>query len=119
VTRLWASGGGVHNAGLMTALQRRLAAVGTSLGATDELGLPVDHKEAYAFALLGWLTWHGLPGSLPTCTGATGARVLGAIVPWPWTVVPPEPLTAVPNDFSCRSGRSAWVAWVVARPTFG
>lgn len=97
MTRLWASGGGVHNAGLMAALQRRLAAVSTSLGTTDELGLPVDHKEAYAFALLGWLTWHGLPGSLPTCTGATGARVLGAIVPGRGPLLLPEPLTAGPD----------------------
>ena len=32
------------------------------LRSTDELGLPADAKEAYLVALLGWLTWHGVPG---------------------------------------------------------
>jgi anhydro-N-acetylmuramic acid kinase len=47
----------------------------------DELGVPSDAKEAYAFALMGFLTVHGLPGTVPSCTGAAGARVLGSITP--------------------------------------
>jgi anhydro-N-acetylmuramic acid kinase len=81
LARVWASGGGVHNRGLMAALNRRLAAAGTTLAITGALGLPGDHKEAYAFAVLGWLTWHGLPGSVASCTGASGPRILGTIVP--------------------------------------
>ena len=97
LTRVWASGGGVHNAGLMAALQRRLEAVGASLATTATLGLPIDHKEAYAFALLGWLTWHGLPGSLASCTGASGPRILGTIVPGREPLRLPEPKPTTPN----------------------
>jgi anhydro-N-acetylmuramic acid kinase len=95
VRRVWASGGGVHNAGLMAALRRRLAEAGAELGTTEELGLPADAKEAYAFAVLGWLSWHGLPGTVPSCTGAAGPRILGAItpgaVPLRLPAPPPEP----------------------------
>jgi len=94
--RVWASGGGVHNAGLMNALERRLESAGAGLATSDALGVPADHKEAYAFALLGWLTWHGLPGSLPSCTGAAGPRVLGTIVPGPEPLRLPEPLSSWP-----------------------
>lgn len=81
VTRMYAAGGGVHNPTLFAALERRLAEQGITLDTTEGLGLPVDTKEAYAFALLGWLTWHGLPGTIPSCTGARGPRVLGSITP--------------------------------------
>lgn len=94
--QIWASGGGVHNAGLMAALRRRLESAGATLSISDALGVPADHKEAYAFALLGWLTWHGLPGSLPSCTGAAGPRVLGTIVPGPEPLQLPEPLSSWP-----------------------
>jgi len=94
---VWVSGGGVHNAGLMDALRRGLGAAGASVGTTDELGIPADHKEAYAFALLGWLTWHGLPGSISSCTGATGPRVLGTIVPGAGPLSLPAPLPSWPS----------------------
>jgi anhydro-N-acetylmuramic acid kinase len=97
VARVWASGGGTHNAGLMIALGRRLEAAGVTLATTDELGVPSDYKEAYAFALLGWLSWHGLPGSLPSCTGASGPRVLGSIVPGAEPLRMPEPAPATPR----------------------
>ena len=73
-----ASGGGVRNPALMDAL--RLALGPLALTTTDEHGLPSAAKEAYLFALLGYLSWHGLPG---TVTGATGAgpRILGRVSP--------------------------------------
>ena len=43
--------------------------------------VPAQAKEAYAFALLGWLSWHGLPGALPSVTGAARAAVLGSWTP--------------------------------------
>ena len=47
----------------------------------DEIFFPGDAKEAVAFALLGYLTLHGQPGNVPAATGASGARVLGAVTP--------------------------------------
>lgn len=74
-----ASGGGVRNPVLM----RRIAELlpGVRVTVTSELGVPPDTKEAVAFALIGWATLHGLPGSVPSCTGAAGPRVLGRITP--------------------------------------
>ncbi|MEU5945597.1 anhydro-N-acetylmuramic acid kinase [Micromonospora sp. NPDC047465] len=80
VAEVVAAGGGVRNPTLMA----RLAALGAGrwrLRTTDELGVPAQAKEAYAFALLGWLSWHGLPGALPSVTGATRAAVLGSWTP--------------------------------------
>lgn len=96
VRRVVASGGGVHNAGLVAALRRRLAAADATWATTDEVGLPVDGKEAIAFALLGWLTWHGLPGTVASCTGAAGPRVLGSITPGALPLRLPAPLPDLP-----------------------
>jgi anhydro-N-acetylmuramic acid kinase len=79
-----ASGGGCHHPGLMASLQRQLDAergAAVSFRRFDELFFPGDAKEAVAFALLGYLTLHGQPGSLPAATGARGARVLGSVTP--------------------------------------
>jgi len=77
VHRLVVSGGGAHNRLLMA----RLAALLPSLRVhtSDEFGLDVDAKEAIAFAVLADRTMHGLPGNLPTVTGARHAVVLGKI----------------------------------------
>ncbi|MEV0268950.1 anhydro-N-acetylmuramic acid kinase [Hamadaea sp. NPDC050747] len=71
------SGGGVRNAYLMDRLTELVgpAVVTTS----DALGVPADVKEALLFALIGWLTAHGLAGTLPACTGARTASVLGSV----------------------------------------
>jgi anhydro-N-acetylmuramic acid kinase len=76
VTRVVASGGGVRNPTLMAALRRRLAPA--SLVTSDELGLPSSAKEAYLTALLGFLTWSGVPTGTE---GARGPRLLGTITP--------------------------------------
>ncbi|MGW3118872.1 anhydro-N-acetylmuramic acid kinase [Streptomyces sp. NPDC001107] len=78
-TEVIASGGGVRNPVLMGMLGQRLP--GTPLRASDELGLASDAKEAYAFAVLGFLTAHGLAGTEPASTGARHASVLGSITP--------------------------------------
>ncbi|MFF8352455.1 anhydro-N-acetylmuramic acid kinase [Streptomyces chartreusis] len=74
-----ASGGGTRNPVLMRMLGQRL--LGVALRTSDELGLASAAKEAYAFAVLGFLTAHGLPGAVPSATGARHARVLGSITP--------------------------------------
>ncbi|MDU1027094.1 MAG: anhydro-N-acetylmuramic acid kinase, partial [Leclercia adecarboxylata] len=40
-----------------------------------------DDMEALAFAWLAWRTVAGLPGNLPSVTGAREASVLGAVFP--------------------------------------
>ena len=78
-TEMFAAGGGTRNATLMRQLAESFAAFGIRVATTDALGLPSAAKEATAFALLGWLTWHGLPGNLPSVTGARRAVVLGKV----------------------------------------
>ncbi|MGH3095636.1 MAG: anhydro-N-acetylmuramic acid kinase [Streptosporangiales bacterium] len=78
IEELIASGGGTAN----TRLMHRIAALTTARVRTiDELGVPTSAKEAYLFAFLGFLTAHGLPGTLPACTGAGEPVVLGSITP--------------------------------------
>jgi anhydro-N-acetylmuramic acid kinase len=91
VTRVVASGGGVRNPTLMTALRRRLEPA--TLVGSDELGLPGEAKEAYLSALLGFLTWSGIPANVPSATGARGARLLGNITPGSTALRLPEPTT--------------------------
>ena len=78
-TEVIASGGGIRNPVLMEMLGRLLP--GVAVRTSDELGLASDAKEAYAFAVLGFLTWHGLPGTEPASTGARHASLLGSITP--------------------------------------
>ncbi len=79
VATLIVSGGGADNPALMAALTRNLP--GTALKTSDDHGLPRAGKEAYLTILLGWLTWSGVPGNLPSATGARGDRLLGSITP--------------------------------------
>ncbi|GGW95556.1 anhydro-N-acetylmuramic acid kinase [Streptomyces lomondensis] len=78
-TEVIASGGGTRNPVLMSMLSGLLP--GVPVRASDELGLPADAKEAYAFAVLGFLTVHGLPGTEPASTGARHPSVLGSVTP--------------------------------------
>ncbi|PKL93486.1 MAG: anhydro-N-acetylmuramic acid kinase, partial [Gemmatimonadetes bacterium HGW-Gemmatimonadetes-1] len=66
---------------LMTELTARLDSKGMTPRRFDELFFPAEAKEAVAFALLGWLTLHGQPGTLPAVTGAAGPRIAGSISP--------------------------------------
>jgi len=79
VTELFVSGGGTRNPHLMRRIDDYLAGVAVSL--VDELGVPEAAKEAALFALIGFLTVHGIAGSVASCTGARRASILGAITP--------------------------------------
>ena len=76
-----ACGGGVHNGALMRRLGELLAP--SVLLSTSRYGIDPDFLEATAFAWLARQRLLGLPGNLPTVTGARGPRVLGAIYPAP------------------------------------
>jgi len=78
IDRLIVSGGGSHNPVLVKRLRQLLPKLKVEL--SDRYGLPVDAKEAIAFAVLADRTLHGLPGNLPRVTGARRAVVLGKIV---------------------------------------
>jgi len=73
------SGGGARNHTLMAMLAQRLEPLGCQLAAIDNFGLPAEAKEAAAFALMAWHTWHRLPGNLPAATGATHPAILGQV----------------------------------------
>jgi anhydro-N-acetylmuramic acid kinase len=44
-----------------------------------QLGVPEDAKEAFAFALMAYETFHRRPANLPSATGARGVAILGKI----------------------------------------
>jgi len=73
------SGGGANNATLMTMLAELLAPMGIVTRFSDEFGLPSAAKEAVAFAVLAYETWHHRPSNVPSATGAKRAAVLGKI----------------------------------------
>jgi anhydro-N-acetylmuramic acid kinase len=79
VRRLVVSGGGAENPALMERLVGELP--GVAAVRIDEYGIPSGAKEAYLFALLGFLTVHQLPGSVASATGAAHPVVLGCLLP--------------------------------------
>jgi anhydro-N-acetylmuramic acid kinase len=78
-TEVIVAGGGARNSTLMRRLSEGFAELGVSATTTESLGLAIEAKEAAAFALLGWLTWNGLPGNVPAATGAARSVVLGKV----------------------------------------
>ena len=91
------SGGGVRNPVLMERIETLCAPV--RLRRPEEFGLPAQAKEGYLFALLGFLSLHGLPGTLPSATGARGAEgaLLGSLTPGAGPLRLPEPQRARPS----------------------
>ena len=73
------SGGGASNKTLMAMLAERLEPLGCKLASSGDFGVPVEAKEAMAFALLAWQTWHRLPGNVPSATGAKRPAILGQV----------------------------------------
>jgi anhydro-N-acetylmuramic acid kinase len=73
------AGGGTRNPTLMRMLAADLAPFSCRVQTTDDHGIPSEAKEAVAFALLAWQTWHRLPGNVPAATGATRPAILGQV----------------------------------------
>jgi anhydro-N-acetylmuramic acid kinase len=77
--RVFLSGGGVRNGLLWHLLEQQLA--GPPLARTDEAGVPADLRKPLSFGLLAALTLDGVPGNVPSATGAAGSRLLGSLTP--------------------------------------
>ncbi|WP_419992355.1 anhydro-N-acetylmuramic acid kinase, partial [Streptomyces boninensis] len=68
-----------------------LCGAGVRVRGSEEFGLPAQGKEAYLFALLGYLSYAGLAGNVPSATGASGPVVLGSFTPGAQPLVLPPP----------------------------
>jgi anhydro-N-acetylmuramic acid kinase len=73
------SGGGVNNLTLMRLVSQQVQPLGFHVVTSDDLGMPSQAKEAVAFALLAYQTWHRHPGNVPSATGAKHPVTLGKI----------------------------------------
>jgi anhydro-N-acetylmuramic acid kinase len=73
------SGGGTQNRTLIRMLAEETRRLGLQLKQTDDFGIPSQAKEAVAFAVLAYQTWHRQPGNIPSATGAKRPAVLGKV----------------------------------------
>lgn len=72
-------GGGSFNPTLMGFIRQDMGEYGVKVFTQEEKGENSDAKEAAAFALLTYYTLAGLPGNLPSATGADFPAILGKI----------------------------------------
>ncbi len=71
-------GGGALNQYLFERIQAWLP--GITVMTTEKFGVPVESKEAIAFAILAYWKYYDLPGNLPSVTGASSEIPLGQII---------------------------------------
>jgi anhydro-N-acetylmuramic acid kinase len=76
---LFVSGGGTRNLTLMEMIGREVAGLGIELQPTDAAGVPSQAKEAVAFAVLAYHTWHRKASNVPGATGADREVILGKV----------------------------------------
>lgn len=77
IHQLIVSGGGANNPLILAQLAAALPHI--DVISSTRLGIPVDAKEAYAFALLAYESFHQRPANLPSATGARRPAILGKI----------------------------------------
>lgn len=77
IHQLIVSGGGANNPLILAQLSAALPDI--EIVPSSQLGVPEDAKEAYAFALLAYETWHQRASNIPSATGARKAAILGKI----------------------------------------
>ena len=77
IRQLIISGGGAHNPLIFAQIAAALPSI--EILSSSELGIPEDAKEAFAFALLAYETYHRRPGNLPSATGACRPAILGKL----------------------------------------
>jgi len=79
VDQLIVSGGGAENPLIFSFLSEFYKRNGVDVQKSSQLGIPTEAKEAYAFALMAYETFHQRPANLPSATGARGPAILGKI----------------------------------------
>lgn len=72
------SGGGLRNPQVMAHLAGLLP--GVRLRTSNDLGIDSDAKEAIAFAVLAYESYHRRASNLPSATGARQSQILGKVV---------------------------------------
>jgi len=77
VHQLIVSGGGARNPLILAQMAALLPDL--QIIPSSHFGIPVDAKEALAFALLAYETFHHRPSNLPSATGARRPAILGKI----------------------------------------
>lgn len=78
IEEIYVSGGGLHNDTLLRSISERLPDH-ISVKASNDIGIDSDAKEAFVFALLGYLGYNREPNNLPAATGAERPTILGKI----------------------------------------
>jgi anhydro-N-acetylmuramic acid kinase len=73
------SGGGARNALVCALIAGWLTADGIKVLDSSRFQIPVSAKEAFAFAMLAYETFHKRPSNLPSATGARRPAILGKI----------------------------------------
>jgi anhydro-N-acetylmuramic acid kinase len=76
---LFVSGGGTRNRTLMAMIGSEVANLGIEVATTDAAGVPSQAKEAIAFAVLAYQSWHGETSNIPGATGAAREVILGKL----------------------------------------
>src|ERR1700756_5707224 len=77
IQQLIVSGGGSHNPLILGQISAALPKI--QILPSSELEVPEDAKEAFAFALLTYETFHQRPSNVPSATGARRPAILGKI----------------------------------------
>jgi len=85
VDQLIATGGGARNPTLMKMIAAELSGTDVEVTTAEQVGVDGDALEAVAFAILAFQMLRGLPGNIPSVTGARTAAILGKLT------LPPTP----------------------------
>jgi anhydro-N-acetylmuramic acid kinase len=77
IRQLIVAGGGAHNPLILAQLDAALPGIDVFL--SSRFGISIDAKEAFAFALLAYETFHRRAANIPSATGARRPAILGKI----------------------------------------
>lgn len=82
VSQLLLAGGGAKNGFLVELIRREMttASPSTKVRLLDDIGFESKARECLAFAILGFARLRGIPGNVPSATGAKHPALLGKII---------------------------------------